>query len=227
MFPPDLEVFPSSSETNWIVKLKIRGAKGLQSKDAYHPEQPSSFFCGISLLLEGTNIDDCACEHDVYPFDERDNEVWNAPFRVELQRSTEQRTALIPRVEDSSNASSSQSSTETSDEEEFQLYGPGMPHLIPTPIKGKREHGLSVEWDEEFCFGVSHPDICPDEDNGEGLSDHRELRPRLAGEPLQLLITLHAIDSAGRFENLGQVRDPALRIPSGGSRPAAGLQVAV
>jgi hypothetical protein len=217
MFPRELDVFASTDEPSWIIKLKVGGAKGVICRHEQNPEQPTSFFCAISLLLEGTNIEDCACDHDVYPFPEGTTDLLDASFKVELQRSTELRTAVLGGQDNLDDRRSAHSSEDTSDDEDFQLFGPGMPQMTPSPATKfarnddvERCGGLTVYWGEEFCLGVSHPDISPDEDKSEGLSDHLELRPRLVGEPLLLLVTLHCIDGSGRIDNLGQVLDPSV-----------------
>jgi hypothetical protein len=220
MLPQELAAFSYPDELSWVVKLKIGEARGLQCKDVFHPDQPASLFCGISLLLEGTNIDDGMWEHDVRPFANEANGV--EPYKVELQRSTELRTVTVS-AETSSvevQGSTVRSSPENSDEEDFQFFVPDTPDSNPPHKPNLRslrpkdhardasaapEKCLCVDWGEEFCLGVSHPDICPDDEDMEVLSDHRELRPRLGGEALQLLVTIHAIDAAGCVESLGQV----------------------
>jgi hypothetical protein len=219
MLPQELAAFSYPDELSWVVKLKIGEARGLQCKDVFHPDQPASLFCGISLLLEGTNFDDGMWDHDVHPLSDAANGV--EPYKIELQRSTELRTVTVHAETRSveNNGSTRRSSPENSDEEDFQIFVPDTPDSNPPHKPNFRssrpkvrargasapEKCLCVDWGEEFSLGVSHPDICSDDDDMEVLSDHRELRPRLGGEALQLLVTVHAIDAAGCVATLGQV----------------------
>ena len=213
MFPPELDFMTTSDEPNWIIKLKVGSARGVYCRDGQDPKQPASFFCALSLLLQGTDIEDRNYDHEVCPLAEAQIDHPNSIFKVELQRSTELKTALVDgeNIPDGIRRSA-QSSADNTDDDDFQLFGPGMPQMNPSParkdvnkIEKGPSRGLTVHWGEEFCLGVSHPDICPDEDSREGKSDHLELRPRLSGEPLKLLITLHFIDSSGCVGNIGQV----------------------
>ena len=206
------------STDNWIVKVTVERVRGITVDNVSvspDTEFPPEYFCMLSLLLEGTTIQQGPDQIINHWCQESANIQSRPRFALEALRSTDMcRVQYNTQNEGRAEAGQPQYSNDSIDGSRGSQPAK---RYASTPSSGH------LVWDETFALGGSHPDLyfgheadaTPD-DTGEDcagaeIDGHAALRPALCGQRLLLLLSIHTLNGCGAIVPLWQARASSRR----------------